>query len=213
MRTSDARNGLRVLSVAALLIVASATGAESSGISARIGYGTTGTIESGGEVGAPAISFQGVGDGTLTTGGTPFDLGRFVVTSSTDGSSTIYHDTPFEISFLAKSIDGAPAGGPPPVVIRGWLDGTVGGLGASGVIVNFDSIPGLPGDDGMPHVYPSIAAPFGLGRMMNFLDRTSDDPGVLAAGGSTNFQGVIISVLPQPAPNRAPSSSIWGQPA
>jgi hypothetical protein len=197
---SDARGALRALSAAALLIAASARGAESSGIAANIGYVTSGTIESGGVAGAPAISFQGVGDGTLTTGGTPFDLGRFVVATPTDGSSTIYRNTPFEISLLPSSIDGAPAVGTSPIVIQGWLNGTVGGPGASGVVMNFNSIPGLPGDDGMPHDYPSIAPPFVLGSTMNFLGWAGDAPGLLPTSGSSDLQGVIISVLPQPAP-------------
>ncbi len=64
-------------------------------------YTTTGSIGTTGITGTPDVSFQGVSDGTLTTG-QPFSLGQFVVTTPPDGGTTTY-ETPFQITVTVTS--------------------------------------------------------------------------------------------------------------
>ncbi len=78
-----------------------------------------------GIVGSPVISFQGVDNGTLMTG-QPFNLGQFVVSSMPAGTSTTYNHTPFQIALTEQTINGAaPSPNGTPVVLDGWLSGTV----------------------------------------------------------------------------------------
>ncbi len=70
-------------------------------------YSTTGTIGTTGISGTPDVSFQGVTDGTLTTG-QPFSLGQFIVTAPTDGGTTTY-GTPFQITFNVTNSSGDTA--------------------------------------------------------------------------------------------------------
>lgn len=70
-------------------------------------YTTMGTIGSTGIDGTPIVSFQGVSNGSLTTG-QPFSLGEFVVASQPGGATTTY-DTPFQITFTVTNASGDPA--------------------------------------------------------------------------------------------------------
>ena len=202
MRITDARGMIRVAAIVAITFIASNRSAQSSGITASIDYSTSGMVESGGVVGTPIISFQGVGDGTLTTGGTPFDLGHFEVTGLPVGSSTTYSNTPFDLTFTPKSVEGVPIAAQGPIVIQGWLNGTVVGNDASGLSAFFNGIPGLPA--GGTWVPPSDAPPFAIGNMTNFLDLAPGADAVrftTSAGGSAPLQAVIYSteVVPEPS--------------
>jgi hypothetical protein len=86
-------------------LISLAPAAEADPIQAT--YNTTGTIGTTGISGTPDVSFQGVSDGTLTTG-QPFSLGQFVVTPPPDGGTTTYA-TPFQITFNVTSSSGDPA--------------------------------------------------------------------------------------------------------
>ena len=85
-------------------------------------YTTAGTIGTTGITGTPDVSFQGVSDGTLTTG-QPFSLGQFVVTPPTGGGTTTYAMTPFQITFTVTNASGDPAlPQETPITLSGDLD-------------------------------------------------------------------------------------------
>ncbi len=99
------RFGLLGLVVAFAVQVGLASGAHADPI--RATYSTTGSIGTVGIVGTPIVTFQGVTDGSLTTG-QPFSVGQFIVTPQAGGATTTY-GTPFQITFNVTSANGDPA--------------------------------------------------------------------------------------------------------
>jgi hypothetical protein len=124
-----------------------------------------GPVGSAGIDGTPVISFQGVSNGTLTSGQL-FDVGQFVVGSMPAGTSTTYSNTPFQIAFTEQSVNGlAPSPNQTPVVIAGWLNGTVTAGSPLGLSVNYEPVQfpdnpfnGLP----LPWIFP-----FQTGNLLN----------------------------------------------
>src|SRR5947208_872832 len=107
-----------------LMLVSVATAAASP-IAVAETFQTSGTVGTEGVSGSPVVSFHGVDAGSLTTG-TPFDFGQFVAAPAPGGESTTYVQTPFQILFETRTIDGAaPAPNATPIAIKGWLNGTV----------------------------------------------------------------------------------------
>jgi len=124
-----------------------------------------------GIVGAPVISFQGVSNGTLVAG-QPFNLGQFVVSTMPDGTSTTYNHTPFQIAFTEQTINGAaPSPNGTPVVLDGWLSGTVNAhsplelqLGLNGFDIPVQGTP-----------FPMTIPAFQAGNNLNYLLVLSPD--------------------------------------
>ena len=148
----------------------------------------------------PVLRFEGVDAGTLTTGGTSFDLGRLVVASpSADGSSTTYNNTPFDVTFTAKAVDGVPIPQAGPVTLGGWLYGTVTGTDTSRLkalmIVNSNL------DDGP---YPSYVPPFRAGDLRVYLASApypAGGPPADGTDGSIPLRSVVYAteVVPEPS--------------
>ena len=199
MRIRDARGAIRVAAVVALSFVASNRSAQSSGITANIDYGTTGTIESGGITGAPVVSFQGVSGGTMSTDGPTFDLGRFVVAPLPTGTSTTYNGTPFDITFMANGVNGVPMGNSTPVDLRGTFFGTITGGTTSTLLVYMDDL-------ARPAVYPPINN-FPTFQIGNLLSSINDTPhggvgfSIAASGGSMTLQAALVDVEVVPEPS------------
>ena len=123
MRDSSRRDWARALVVAAGLTFVAAVGAGADPIVTNETFGTTGTVGTDGVAGTPVVSFQGIDDGTLTTG-TPFDLGRLVISALPQGASTTYTNTPFEIAFQTHTADGGVTSpNETPIAFSGWLKG------------------------------------------------------------------------------------------
>ena len=130
-------------------------------------YSTSGTIGTSGVNGTGSVSFEGVTDGTLTTG-SPFDLGRFVVNTAIEGSSTTYTDTPFTVTFSVLTVNGSvPLINDSPIVISGLLNGTVTSSSQDDLSIYFYALP-IPIDKGYP--FPAAAEPFKVDNLINYLD-------------------------------------------
>jgi hypothetical protein len=193
MRLAIARTGFLV---ASMLMAGLAQPAEPSAIASSIDFQTTGTVGSTGVTGAPVLRFEGRDD-SLTTGST-FDLGRFVVSPSPDGRSTTYKDTPFDVTFAARAVDGISTPDAAKVSLHGWLEGTITGNDASKLraIMSVDSHLDL----GAP---PSFAGPFRAGNLLNYLSPVPSPAGgplPSASGNSVALQSVVHSteVVPEP---------------
>lgn len=140
---------------------------EASPILARLTYQTSGTIDPAGQTGVPAVRF--VPGGGRADATAPVTLGSFVVSPPGDGSATRYDHTPLAISFWTRAVDDATMAGhdgtlAAPVVIRGWLSGTVGGGMPTDLSVAFDQGP-QPADPryNFPQQLPLPAFPAGSG--------------------------------------------------
>ena len=167
MRDSSRRDWARALVIAAGLTFVAAVGAGADPIVTNETFGTTGTVGTDGVAGTPVVSFQGIDAGALTTG-TPFDLGKFVVGTVPEGTSTTYTNTPFAITFQNHATDGGmPSNNGTPVILDGWLNGTVGSNSTSDLRVNFDVAAFNP-EDGPP--YPTTIRPFQTGSLINYLN-------------------------------------------
>ncbi len=115
--------------------------------------------------GAPVISFQGVNNSTLTTG-QPFNLGQFVVAPMPAGTSTTYSNTPFQIAFTEHTVNGAaPSPNATPVVLDGWLSGTVSANSSSNIHMYIDGF--ITSVNGSP--FPTTVPAFRAGAYQNYL--------------------------------------------
>ena len=124
-------------------------------------------LGSAGIAGAPAISFRGVTNGTLTTG-QPFDLGQFVVGPVPAGTTTTYTQTPFQIAFTEQTVNGvAPSPNQTPIVLDGWLNGTVTAGSQLHLAVSFNAaiFPAINLFD-IP-LPPPLVSPFQTGSLLN----------------------------------------------
>jgi hypothetical protein len=116
------------------------------------------------------VSFQGVSNGTLTTG-SPFDLGRFAIANLSAGASTTYLATPFELTFRVLSVNGvAVSPNETPITIQGELYGVMkaGALASLSAGLNpFMQYPQEP--------FATTVQPFATGDYANYLNvRTSE---------------------------------------
>ena len=79
-----------------------------------------------------------------STAPSAFSLGEFQIAALQGDSSTTYNHTPFSITYLTNKVnDEAPSPNETPIVIKGFLDGTIKGANQSNVTASFDptSIP------------------------------------------------------------------------
>ena len=106
MRMTRGWTGLRTSVIALGFAAWAAAGA---GADTIINYSTSGTVESDGVVGDPVISFNSVNSGQNNSFNAPsnFSLGSFQVAALPDGQTTTYTNTPFHITFLVDTINGA----------------------------------------------------------------------------------------------------------
>jgi hypothetical protein len=103
-------------------------------------YSTSGSIGMTGVTGANVISFIPEAASAFTTP-SAFSLGTFVVGYLPPGAKTTYDKTPFTITYTALKVNGAePTVNQSPVVISGFLNGTVGGPSSSSVVATFSPI-------------------------------------------------------------------------
>jgi hypothetical protein len=131
------RAKLVILAASAVFAVSAATDrASADPITLNETYSTTGTIYTPGVTGTPVVSFQGVENGSMTTG-SPFNLGQFVVQMPSSGSATTYVNTPFTVSLDVKSVNGAPSPQDAGFKMSGNLSGTVSGSGQSTLTATF----------------------------------------------------------------------------
>jgi len=146
--------------------------------------------------GIPVVSFQGA-SGTITSG-SPFSLGNFVISSPPAGSTTTYTMIPFGILFKTEAVNGtAPSPNETPVVLTGWLNGTVsaGAAGSSpqsNLTATFSSPPFYP--ESLPP-YPVNVMPFMTGNLTNYLSITN--PG----NNGQSVQANLITSLNVPEPS------------
>ena len=199
MRSTNLRNGMRFLALVALLSAIGHRTSVASGIIANIEYSTTGTIGTEGMTGSPVISFQGVDDGALTTGGTPFKLGDFFVSQPEGGSTTTYDFTPFNMTLTVKAINGVALDSPKSVPILIELIGRVTGNGNTSVAYSPDRFPYIPE---APPLFPTYIPPFKTNGLTNYF-RVDDEYGAnnQLKFGLTTLTGVINSaeVVPEPS--------------
>ncbi len=221
LRPSARRSFTFALGLAAWL-ASGGPGAQGSTRSSAVDYATTGSIGTDGVAGPNLVRFVGTDDAVATTA-TPFEvgqipavvpgdrgaslmLGRFEVEAPSLGTSTIYDHTPFAIRFDVRTIDGGPpAPGQEGFVVRGWLDGSVGGTGPSALMAHYQ----LAGSFGLPFEPRDDVGSFEAG----IVRQTLTIPGFATAlalpiggAGSTTVTGVLVgdAALPSPAPEPGP---------
>jgi hypothetical protein len=130
--------GLRVLVAVVVFGLLTVPRAAAGAIVIDESYSTTGVIGTDGVTGAPAVTFRGVVDGTMTTG-TPLSLGAFGVTPPGEGTTT-YHQTPFTIDYHATSVAGSTPSPNEVGELHGLLSGTVSASGQSSLVAAFDHV-------------------------------------------------------------------------
>lgn len=159
------------------------------------GARVSGSIDSAGMSGLPAVSFR-PSDPPTDPGADPFSLGQFAVSEPMDGAQTRYDHTPFTITYQAP-------GAGSPMVLRGWLDGSVGGPAPSSLAASFDQ--GLQPDDPafyqplpLPPLPASGGNPSGYLTLNRGMDRLTLDP---SGDGLTSVEAQINPVAtPEPTP-------------
>lgn len=165
--------------------------AKADAIRTEVVFSTSGSIATTGVSGTPLVSFQGA-SGTLTTG-TPFDLGRFVIAAPSAGASTTYTNTPFSVRFMEQSVGGAtPYPNQTPVVLDGWLNGTITAGATPHLLANFNvRIFNL--EDGPS--FPTVIEPFRTGSSINYLNLTNWGQDGQMIRGELN----AVQIVPEPA--------------
>ncbi len=144
-----------------------------------------------GITGMPVISFQGINNGTLTSGQT-FDLGQFMVSSLPAGTSTTYTNVPYEIAFYENTLNGTnPSPNETPIVMHGFLNGTI--IGGSTPQFSSTIDPVLFSSANGPS-FPTTTALFRTGGLLNGIDVT--------ASGSNGqmIQGILNTEQAVPEP-------------
>jgi hypothetical protein len=185
---------LAAWSIAVLgLIASSAAATQASPIQTPVKFNTTGSVDSFGVTGAPVVTFQGVANGSMTTGST-FSLGQFQIAAPPAGTTSTYLNIPFQILFKVESMGGeAPSPNQTPVVLTGFLEGTVSskdGLtpSASNLKVFFNTPVYTP--ENYPP-YPTTILPFQTGGYNNYLNVT---------GSGDNGQPIQVVMITAPVP-------------
>jgi hypothetical protein len=196
MNRSRMGYALRLAAVVALLSLSQAPPAESAGITSEIDYSTSATYGANGITGQPVVSFQGVSDGSLTTG-SPFDLGRFVVAAPTSGQTT-YDGTLITVLFMAKSVDGQPLASPATEFFSLLLTGTVQANGQSDLRYEVSNYI----DEPLP--YNAWDHGIQIGSLTAFIAGVTGFSGsidVPPGGGSTGLQAVLHAdgTVPEPS--------------
>lgn len=165
-------------------------------MSSQITYQTTGSVgPQAGNANSPVI-FRGVDEGSFLPS-TPFVLGEFVVNPSASGTV----DMPFWIFYTTKAIDGVvPTINETPVMLQGWIRGTLAHGGWSYLEAFFDQGP-QPLD---PKYYsPHPALPFRTGDLINTIqvndERESLTLSTLATGRTTIVARIDVTTVPEPS--------------
>jgi hypothetical protein len=103
-------------------------------------YSTAGSIGSAGIAGPNVISFIPEAAGAFTSP-SAFSLGTFVVGYLPPGVTTTYDHTPFALTYTAMQVNGQePSPNQTPIVINGFLNGSIVGPSQSGVVATFSPI-------------------------------------------------------------------------
>lgn len=134
-------HGWARLRTAAITLGLIAYGASGAWASALMNYSTSGSIDTAtGVTGSPIISFDSVQNNSFSSPSS-FSLGQFVVANLPEGQTTSYSNTPFSITLLVNSVDGAtPVPNQSPIVVTGELNGSITGSNQSNVQATFDPI-------------------------------------------------------------------------
>jgi hypothetical protein len=126
--------------MAAVALAMGLAGASAAEAAPLISYSTSGTIGLTGVTGPNIISFNSVATGDYDAPSS-LSLGEFLVAPLAPGVSSTYTNTPFSITYLTNSIDGAPpVPNQTPITITGTLSGTVTGSGQSNVVATFNPL-------------------------------------------------------------------------
>ena len=195
MNTRDFRFVLAVLAVVACAGRASATP-----MNASMSYQTVGVVGLD-AAGAPTnpIQFNGISNGAMTTSA-PFSLGDFEISSLPNGFGTQGINLPFTIIFSIKSIDGlVPKINETPILIKGWISGTLSETGQSQLNASFDLGPQFS----YPKYFnPRVAPPFQTGDLMNTLNLVSSSELIALSpttGGRTPIEARLDATpIPEP---------------
>jgi hypothetical protein len=182
---------------AALTLGLFAVSTVSAQASALMNYTTSGSIDTstGGTVtGSPVISIDSVNNNTFSSP-SQFSLGSFVVAPLPNGQSTTYTNTPFSFTFLVNSVDGnTPSPNGSPVVVTGFLNGTVTGDNQSNVEATFN---------------PITNATFMTGALNNTLSIPNSPLALVPSttnGGMTSAQAFLSNTGTPPPPVPEPTS-------
>ena len=187
MRMSRQWTRLRTSVLALGLIAWAASRAQADPL---VTYESSGSIDPTGVSGTPVISYNSVNSGQNNSFDAPsnFSLGSFQVAALPDGQTTTYANTPFHITFLVDTINGAaPTPNQTPITINGTLNGSITGAGNSSVVAQFD-----------PTTLPSFQA----GQYSNTLN-ILDSPYLLVPSTTDKGQTTVqanLEATPQPVP-------------
>ncbi|HMB04340.1 MAG TPA: PEP-CTERM sorting domain-containing protein [Isosphaeraceae bacterium] len=141
MRKNSKWTGLSTMVMALGLVAWTASEGKADPL---INYNTAGSIGTTGITGSNIISFVPITDGSPNhsdqfTSPSNFSLGYFQVAPLPAGQSTTYDNTPFDVTFLVKNVNGqAPNPNATPIDISGTLKGTVTGSDVSNVTATFN---------------------------------------------------------------------------
>lgn len=181
--------GFRAAVLALTALAWYAPRAQADGI---LAYHTSGGPGTADITGSPAISFVPVQDGSVNTNSN-ISLGTFVVASLPNGQSTTYDNTPFSLSMIPDSFNGTTMQ-EAPVVINGYLNGTVSGSNQSSVVVTFN---------------PSTTSAFAIGTGAGTLDLSNSRELLVPSsvnGGQTTLQAQVTASVISPTPAPEPST-------
>ncbi len=155
----------RIVGALAVALIGLAGISQSYGapIQRQMTYSTSGTVGTSGVDGTGSVSFEGVTDGTLTTG-TPFNFGRFVPSPAQDGSVTTFMYTPYDIYVTLR--DSSPDGGKATIHYRGDINGSTSESRLYGFGVNMAMPVAFP-EDGPP--FPRNFDLFSIGNYTGYL--------------------------------------------
>jgi len=137
MRMSCRSAGIRAAVLALGLV---AWGARQGRADAIMNYDTSGSIDSAGVSGPGVISFIPVNNGSFNAPSS-LSLGDFQVAALPEGQTTTYTNTPFHITYLVNTVNGAaPDPNETPIQVSGVLNGSITGGNQSDVVAKFDPI-------------------------------------------------------------------------
>jgi hypothetical protein len=152
-------------------------------------YSTAGSIGITGIAGPNVISFIPEAAGAFTSP-SAFSLGTFVVGYLPPGVSTTYDHTPFTLTYTVMKVNGTePTPNGTPIIITGFLNGSIGGPSQSGVVATFN---------------PISTSSFITGNYLNTLSvldpQVSLVPSTTNGGRTTAQAHLSVSAAPVPEP-------------
>lgn len=108
-------------------------------VASTMDYFTSGRIDPVGITGQNVINFSSINDQPISAPSN-LSLGQFVLNWQPTGQVVTYHNTPFEIDLVPKSIDGKAVSGDQMLKLTGVLNGSVVGSTNSSVVATFNPI-------------------------------------------------------------------------